>query len=173
MKKFAALLILILWTGIWGCSTAKFGWEPEPQPDQPESPAESGFVEDFDPLSLEEEDIRVKPLAENKKPAGTEVIPAVPEDQPVDEAEMVQGYRVQLFLAKIEENAMNVRKRAVFKFNERVDLVFHAPNYRVLVGEFLELKEARKYAEKAKKLGFHDAWAVPARVNPNNVTKTE
>lgn len=169
MKTNIIYLVAFLMFIFSACSTSKFGWETEPNTDKQASESKEGIVEDFDPLSLNEEDVRVTPIQEDQK------VPQIsmPSEtsQEVSESEMVAGYRVQLFAAVNKDNASEVQRRAIFKFDQRVDMIFLAPNYKVLVGEFIDLKDARSFAEEAKRQGFPDAWPVPSKVNPNNVPK--
>ena len=169
--NFTLWMILIL-TVLFGCSTAKFGWEKEPQTDQPPAETGTGMIEDFDPLSLEEEDIQVKPRPEATEADETPRVlkEAVPEtEEAVPESELIQGYRVQLFASETEQNANEAKKRAIFKFDERVYLIFQGAYYRLYVGDFVDRKDAEKLALEAQRKGFDGAWVVPARVNPNNV----
>ncbi|MBN1780990.1 SPOR domain-containing protein [bacterium] len=161
----AAILLMLM-----ACSTAKFGWEAEPEADLPESAGEAGYVEDFDPLSLEEEDIRVTPNhsvaeqpARSLKPAVTDT----PEEVP--ESDLVPGFRVQLFASESEQNANEAKRKAIFKFEEQVYLDFQGAFYRLYVGDFIDKKDAESLAKEAQRTGFPGAWVVPARVNPKKV----
>lgn len=168
MKTYVITLIVLFVVILSGCSTSKFGWETEPGTDKPASENKEGFVEDFDPLSLNEEDVKVTP---NPAEVKTPQVSVPEESSEVPESEMVSGYRVQLIAAVNKDNASEVQRRALFKFDQRVDVIFNAPNYKVLVGEFIDLKDARNFADEAKRQGFPDAWPVPFKVNPNNVPK--
>jgi len=172
MKNYLILLVSVLLLAIWGCSSSKFGWEQEPDADEPAASSKTGFAEDFDPLSLNEAEIRVMPLAaDEQQPPDTNVIQVVPDEaEAVPESELVPGYRVQLSASTDEQNAFEAKKRAIYKFNQRVYLVFQAPYYKLYVGDFLESqkKDADTLAEQARKIGFQDAWTTPARINPRN-----
>ena len=172
--NFTLWMILIL-TVLFGCSTAKFGWEKEPAPGGEPAPAETetGMIEDFDPLSLEDDEIRVTPVQEEQKEPAQTLTPAVPQDS-VPESELVPGYRVQLLAVQNEQNAFEAQKRAIFKFSQKVYLDFQAPYYRIYVGDFLESQkhEADALVEEARRKGFPEAWRTPARVNPRNVPES-
>ncbi|MBN2105455.1 SPOR domain-containing protein [bacterium] len=175
MKKYLFIFISVVLIGIWGCAASKFGWETEPKTDQPTTESKTGFTEDFDPLSLNEEDIRVSPLPPDERQPDTRVIQSESDEaETIPESELVSGYRVQLSASTDEQNAFEAKKRAIYKFNRRVYLVFQAPYYKLYVGDFLksQKKEADALAEKARKMGFQDAWTTPARVNPQNTPDT-
>jgi hypothetical protein len=175
MRTNFSVWMIFLLTGIFGCSTAKFGWEKEPAPGSETQPVEtvSGMIEDFDPLSLDEDEIRVTPIPEEQEAPAQTLTPAVPEDT-VSESEWVPGFRVQLLAVQNEQNAFEAQKRAIFKFSQKVYLDFQAPYYRIYVGDFLESqrREADALVEEARRKGFPEAWRTPARVNPQNVPKT-
>lgn len=172
MKPCLLFLISILIIGILGCASSKFGWEPEA--DRPETESETGFIEDFDPLSLEEEEMRVAPLPADAPQMDTSGFQVVPnETEAVPESELVSGYRVQLSASTDEQNAFEAKKSAIYKFNQRIYLIFQAPYYKLYVGDFLKGQKnlADDLAEKARNMGFQDAWTTPARVNPKNAPK--
>jgi cell division septation protein DedD len=152
------------------CSASKFGWENGSKTDEPSTDDKPGLIEDFDPMSLEEEDIKITPVPENSDRPVNQLKSAVTDNEyNVPGSEFVQGYRVQLFASENEENANEARKKAVFKFNEQVYLDFQGAYYRLYVGDFIERKDAERLADDAQLKGFEGAWVVPARVNPNRV----
>ena len=173
MKNNSYIITCIAFIMIFaGCSASKFGWENEPQTDKPPTDAGTGLIEDFDPLSLEEDEIQVKPRPEatDTNESARVLKEAVPEtEEAVPESELVQGYRVQLFASETEQNANEAKKRAIFKFDERVYLIFQGAYYRLYIGDFIDRKDAERLALEAQRKGFEGAWVVPARVNPNNV----
>jgi hypothetical protein len=110
-------------------------------------------------------------LPSGEQPPVMNHIQEVPDEtESVPESELVPGYRVQLSASTDEQNAFEAKRRAIYKFNQRVYLVFQAPYYKLYVGDFLksQKKDADTLAEQARKVGFQDAWTTPARVNPKN-----
>jgi len=71
---------------------------------------------------------------------------------------------VQLLATSDEEMAREEKKRAVFKFEDKVYLIFDAPMYKIRVGDCLTRKEAEELKKQAVSQGFTDAWIVPSQV---------
>jgi hypothetical protein len=156
----ALLLFLIA-----SCSTSQFGWKSESGSEEKSSKGK-GYVEDFDPLTLEEEDIVVNP--QEKTPieeSGEDVVKPTPsEDLAIHEGGMIQGFRVQLLATTDENQARDAKKKAIFKFQTGVYLVFEAPHYKLRIGDCAARKEAEDLKKEAFRNGFPDAWIVPSKV---------
>jgi hypothetical protein len=136
--------------------------------------AESGGVknfelmnEDFDPLSLKDEDIVVEEVATS--------LPAA-DDEPENVASAVEdtlvtGYRIQIIQTTDAEEAKNVQKDAILRFNDDVYRVFDPPFYKVRVGNFLNWYDAEKIQKLAIQKGYRDAWVVRTKVNLKKATR--
>ena len=148
------------------CSASKLGWKGEGGKDDKSN---TGYIEDFDPLSLDEPEIEVPPPAENDTlneiQANTDEEQDSPEDVSTDD--MVEGFRVQLFAIKDEARAREEKRKAIFRFEEDVYLDFDSPYWRLRVGDCQTRKEAEELVEKAKKVGFYDnnPFIVPSKVH--------
>jgi len=160
-KKSYWLIIFVLF--LFSCSTSQFGWKREPEPGGKEK---SVFKEDFDPLSLNDDDIVILP---EETTSQKEVVekpvhekPAVGEEKSGEE--MIQGYRIQLLATGDEAQARKAKRDAIFKFQEHVYLVFEAPLYKLRVGDCQTKKEAEALRKEAAQKGFRDAWIVPSKV---------
>jgi len=164
-----AIKYLFLWVFLvyLGCASSQFGWNQEPG----DSGENVKMNEEFDPLSLDDDDISI----DIDKAAGTEKTeqPAssdiqynnpVSTDLTSGEDKTVQGFRVQLLATSDEEMAREEKKRAVFKFEDKVYLIFDAPMYKIRVGDCLTRKEAEELKKQAVSQGFTDAWIVPSQV---------
>ena len=155
---FICILLLM------SCSASKLGWKGESDGTQ----ADPGYIEDFDPLTLDEPEIDVEPVVENV-PDDTQVSP-IETDQPpasdISTDDMVDGFRVQLFAIKDEARAREERRKAVFRFEEHVYLDFDSPYWRLRVGDCQTRSEAEELVEKAKEVGFFDnnPFVVPSKV---------
>ena len=164
-RKINGLIILI--AIVLSCSSNKFGWKDETG-SETGNERTTGFIEDFDPLTLNDDDIVVPADREDASDEGiqrgeTEKI------TPVDERstdEMVQGFRVQLMATGDGEQAREERRSAVFNFQEHVYLIFEAPLYKIRVGDCLNRREAEALRSEAIRKGFRDAWIVPSKVYP-------
>jgi hypothetical protein len=117
--------------------------------------------EEFDPLTLREDDIQIEDatstssapeeVAENVEAAITDTL--------------VTGYRIQIIQTSDSEEAKNVQRDAVLRFNEDVYRVFDPPFYKVRVGNFLNWYDAEKLQKLAIQRGYRDAWVVRTKVN--------
>lgn len=77
----------------------------------------------------------------------------------------VPGYRVQIFASSTNEGAERVASEARFKFTEQVYVEYEPPYYKVRVGDYKNRSDAEILREKAKSLGYPDAWIVQTEVN--------
>ena len=157
------LLVLILF--MFSCSASQFGWKADSESGK-RTGDKGRYLEDFDPLSLDDDDIAIRP---DKTEASTddEEKPILIETQPEsDDAspETVQGYRVQLLATGDEFQAREAKKNAIFRFQEGVYLVFEAPLYKLRIGDCQTRREADQLRENAVRNGFRDAWIVPSRI---------
>lgn len=147
------------------CSASQFGWKAEDEI-RNQRAEKSGFIEDFDPLSLNDDDIVITPVekplpsAEEEKPAPIMQTPTPDKSTP----EIMQGYRVQLLATGDEPQAREAQKSAIFRFEEGVYLVFEAPLYKLRIGDCQTRREAEELRQKAVRNGFHDAWIVPSKI---------
>jgi len=130
-----------------------------------------GLVEDFDPLSLRDDDFVIVGAkkadvraSESRSSTGVRR-PSGPSRTSSREGKRVQGYRVQLVAIADEKRAMEVKREAMLKFVENVYVVFDSPLYKIRVGDCLTRREAEKLRKKAVQLGFRDAWIVRDMIN--------
>ncbi len=77
----------------------------------------------------------------------------------------VPGYRVQIFASSTQEGADKVASEARFKFTEQVYVEYEPPYYKVRLGNYKNRSDAEILREKAKNLGYLDAWIVQTEVN--------
>ncbi|MCK5521004.1 MAG: hypothetical protein KAI81_07815 [Candidatus Marinimicrobia bacterium] len=80
----------------------------------------------------------------------------------------IQGFRVQLISTQDISQAEVVELRAIELFENDVYLVFEYPNYKVRVGNFIDIKETGSTEIKARRNGFPRAWTVPSEINIKN-----
>jgi hypothetical protein len=152
----AALLI--------SCAASKFGRKAESGPSKNESQV-SPYVEDFDPNTLNDDDINPamdKALIQSAKPPQSQK--NVPIREKAASETVVNGYRIQLLATKDENQANDMKKQAILKFQDVVYLVFEAPYYRIRVGDCISEKDAKTLRDEAVRRGFPDAWIVPSKV---------
>jgi hypothetical protein len=75
------------------------------------------------------------------------------------------GYRVQLMQTTEPEEAKDVERDAILRFDEGVYRVFDPPFYKVRVGHFADWYDAEKIQKLAIQKGFREAWVVRTKVN--------
>ncbi len=136
--------------------------------------AESGGVknfelmnEDFDPLSLNEDDIQVEDvvLSTSAEEEAPENLESAVKDT------LVTGYRIQIIQTTDAEEAKNVQREAILRFNDDVYRVFDPPFYKVRVGNYLNWYDAEKIQKLAIQKGYRDAWVVRTKVNLKKATR--
>ncbi len=123
--------------------------------------------EDFDPTALSDDDIRIEDV--NVTPTSPEDVADNPDLAAKDS--LVTGYRIQLRQTEDAEEAKNVQKDAILRFNYDVYRVFDPPFYKVRVGDFLNWYDAEKLQKLAIQKGYHEAWVIRTKVNLKKATK--
>jgi len=132
--------------------------EAPPERPQPiEEPSTIPQNEDFDPLSLNDDEINFSGFSDTAATA-TES-PASPSG-----SRQTSGFRVQIFAGADEQSARMVEEEARGEFDARVYLSYDPPNYKVRLGDFSERNEADKIRQDAYRKGYRDAWVVPDQI---------
>jgi len=145
-----------------GCATTKKTVSRPPQAKT------TGIVEDFDPMSLTDDHFKIPPKTETvstTSPADTLAAasknPAAPSVQKRVRTVKVPGYRIQIAAVSNQQDAMNIQREAMLKFEDvNVYLVFEPPFYKVRIGDFERRFDAEEYQRKAIAAGYRDAWIV-------------
>jgi hypothetical protein len=76
------------------------------------------------------------------------------------------GYRVQVMSTDNLDDANKMRSEIYFKTNQKaVYIIFDPPFYKVEVGDFTNLNDARSLTFKFKQMGYTDARVVNQNVN--------
>ena len=175
MHRSALSIFILSWIVFtlvgWGCAfVPKTGFKPKEEK-PPEQKEEVEQIEDFDPLSLDDDDISItEPTEPTRSQEREEEIPpvVVPETEEAKEIEQVQGYRVQIFVSSSMESAQNIMAEADKIFPNEVYLQYDAPYYKVRVGNCLTRREGDLLRERAIRRGYRDAWVVRSLVAPAN-----
>ena len=165
MKKTIAYLVTIIFVFlILGCSTTK-NMATKKQPAKEEEKKTGIVNEFFDPLILNEDDLKVKKTiaAESKSDQVKE--DASQSGNEFQKTETVAGFRVQICAVSNEERAKEIQRDALLKFiNEDVYLIYDNPYYKVRVGNSPTRYEADKLQQLAIEKGFEDAWVVRTNI---------
>ncbi len=121
--------------------------------------------EDFNPADLDDDDIEIESSAPNKA-AGQDA-----GDAPMTTLQdsIGNGYRVQIIQTTDPEEAKNVQRDALLRFNYDVYRVFNPPFYKIRVGDFINWRDAEKVQVLAIQRGFRDAWVIRTKINLNKL----
>jgi hypothetical protein len=125
-------------------------------------------------------------LAMNEKPAGETFLdtlnrgkevsltekdfnPIVPETTAISNdksggSEVPNGFRIQCFASSQIERVRAEQKIIESKVRFPVYIIFAAPYYKLLVGDFVKRSEADAGVAKMKELGYADAWVMRTKV---------
>ena len=128
-----------------------------------EEPVEWEFEADFDPLSLNDDDILIagKEMPAFGNVSGSDTAASV------GAGEMVEGYRVQIRTTQDFLEADSMLSLADSLFGGEAYLQFDAPNYKVRVGNCQSRAAAEKLQIEALRLGFRTAWVLKTMVLAN------
>jgi len=117
--------------------------------------------EDFDPAALDDYDIEVEESETGHSGMDASALNTV--EMLMDS--VGTGYRVQLIQTTEPEEAKDVERDAILRFDEGVYRVFDPPFYKVRVGDFADWYDAEKIQKLAIQKGFREAWVVRTKVN--------
>ena len=81
-----------------------------------------------------------------------------------DRTEVPNGFRVQCFASSQIERVRAEQKMLESKIRYGVYIVFSAPYYKLLVGDFVKRGDADAACAKLKELGYSDAWVLRTKV---------
>ena len=165
MKRVIVCLgMLVAILVILGCSSTR-KLVTDKQPSNNEEKATGIVNEFFDPLILDEEDLKVKKTAAIESKSDQIKEEAAPGDAEFQKQGTSQGFRVQICALSDEERAKEIQRDAILKFiNEEVYLIYDSPYYKVRVGNCLTRQEADKLQQFAVEKGFDDAWVVRTKI---------
>ncbi|HHM23685.1 MAG TPA: SPOR domain-containing protein [Bacteroidetes bacterium] len=154
---------LLVFSGILltGCATTKKTVSEEKSKPVPR------FVEDFDPMSLTDDQFTIPPKAAEVSPP-VDTAGVAPAEQPREvpaekriKTVKVPGYRIQIAAVSNQEDAAKIQREAMLQFEDvNVYLTFEPPFYKVRIGDFERRHDAEEYQRKAIAAGYKDAWIV-------------
>jgi hypothetical protein len=79
-------------------------------------------------------------------------------------SEVPNGFRVQCFASSQIERVRAEQKNIEAKVRYPVYIIFAAPYYKLLVGDFVKRADADAAVAKMKELGYGDAWVMRTKV---------
>lgn len=130
---------------------------PPERPQPVEEPATVAQNEDFDPQSLNDDEINFSGFPST--------IPTARDSTTTSGGtRQMSGFRVQIFAGADEQSARLVEEEARGEFDTRVYLSYDPPNYKVRLGDFVDRNEADQIRQDAYRKGYRDAWVVPDQI---------
>ena len=81
----------------------------------------------------------------------------------------IEGFRVQVFATQDRNRADQLQEELMIKFNEKIYIIFEAPNYKLRVGDFLDRDKAELMRVKLVASDFPSSWIVRTKIQPDLV----
>ena len=79
---------------------------------------------------------------------------------------IIEGFRVQILATNQLSKAEMLQKDLSSILNQKVYIVFEAPNYKVRVGNFIDRSKAEKFRQNIVKKGYSSSWIIRTRIDP-------
>jgi hypothetical protein len=166
MNRQARVTLLVVWLGILlvGCSSTR------PPVKTETAPPKAGVDESFDPVLLNDDELKFPDSAELGSVnghSGSVVIPENTDNLP-QANQILDGYRIQIFATKDIDVATRQKKEAEYYFANLgvgVYIDFDSPLYKVRIGDCKNREEAEALLGKVKEAGYNTAFIVKSRVN--------
>ena len=79
---------------------------------------------------------------------------------------VIEGYRVQILATKQLAKAEKLQKDLSSILNQKIYIVFEAPNYKVRVGNFIDRSKAENFRKNLIKEGYQSSWIIRTRIEP-------
>jgi len=163
-KIFLLFIAFLIMFAIFGCSSS--GKLSNTNKGVKIKPEKTGIInENFDPSILNENELELKKtISPDSKFSEIDdrIFQAVEKEELPKE---VDGFRVQICAVADEGKAMQVQRDAIIQFiNNEVYMDYHAPYYKVRIGNCVTRFEAEQLQQLAMKKGFTDAWVVRTKV---------
>ena len=79
----------------------------------------------------------------------------------------IEGFRVQIFATQDRNKADQLQKELALKFDEKIYIIFEAPNYKLRIGDFLDRNDADILRMRLVSSDFPSSWIVRTRIQPD------
>jgi hypothetical protein len=158
--KFLKYSIPVLILFIAGCAGTK---KPEQKAPPPET--KSPYDESFDPLSLNDDDIKIGPQTEPGREQENIDTSQQTENSPM--RRQVSGFRVQILATSNIETASLTEQEATDRFGRlghNTYLLFEAPLWKLRLGDCATRQEAEQLREQALNFGYSGAFIVKTKI---------
>jgi hypothetical protein len=198
MKHFIFILIILI-----GCASSeklerkKTSDKKSSQEASDNSNGKIDFDEGFDPLSLNDDDIKIeqkgsasslhpgknidvsvssddnsKETKEQKQVSSEQTTNEQNMNAVPTEPEMIPGYRVQIFASTDIDKADEARREAILKFPQHnIYRIYEPPYYRIRVGDCITNDEATALRQSAVDSGYKNAWIVRDKIVKSQTQK--
>ena len=78
----------------------------------------------------------------------------------------IEGFRVQIFATQDRNKADQLQEELALKFDEKIYVIFEAPNYKLRIGNFLDRDDAEILRMRLVSSDFPSSWIVRTRIQP-------
>ena len=79
----------------------------------------------------------------------------------------IEGFRVQIFATQDRNKADQLQEELALKFDEKIYIIFEAPNYKLRIGDFLDRDDAEILRMRLVSSDFPSSWIVRTRIQPD------
>ena len=79
----------------------------------------------------------------------------------------IEGFRVQIFATQDRNKADQLQEKLALKFDEKIYIIFEAPNYKLRIGDFLDRDDAEILRMRLVSSDFPSSWIVRTRIQPD------
>jgi hypothetical protein len=79
----------------------------------------------------------------------------------------IDGFRIQCLASSQIEKIRSEQKLLEGKIKYSVYIIFNAPYYKLLIGDFVKRGDADIVTAKLKEMGYSDAWVIRSKINPS------
>jgi Sporulation related domain. len=82
----------------------------------------------------------------------------------VKEDAAAEGYRIQCFASSQIEKVRSEQKQLGLKVKYPLYIVYNAPYYKLLVGDFIKRNDADNALAKLREMGYGDSWVARSKI---------
>ena len=79
----------------------------------------------------------------------------------------IEGFRVQIFATQDRNKADQLQEDLALKFDEKIYIIFEAPNYKLRIGDFLDRDDAEILRMRLVSSDYPSSWIVRTRIQPD------
>jgi septal ring-binding cell division protein DamX len=163
-RKIPLFVSLILVSATAASISAAPFWEKKKDVDSREQHSDNGNRSDVPTTYLDSlnrgKEVRLEPKDfSSSAPVSHDTVPVVQTDKP----DQFTGYRVQCVASSQIETIRAEKKNLEAKVTNTVSIVYTAPYYKLMIGDFSRRVDADSAVSKLKALGYADAWVVTGK----------